>query len=217
MRIRGRGIRRTRGTPDAASVVSTKGGRCDAHGLVEIHVIRSIPMDFTVIAEKRQSCRSYDPARTVEKEKLDACLEAARLAPSACNAQPFTMYAVTGDKAKELSDHKNSGMGKFVEDCSTFVVFVEDSYSAMAKTGSVLTGLDYRSIDVGIACAYLTAEATEQALDTCIMAYFSDKKVQEVLGTRKKVMLVVSFGYRKADDPQRPKKRKSMDEIVKKM
>jgi nitroreductase len=174
-------------------------------------------MDFTEIAEKRQSCRSYDPARIVEKEKLDSCLEVARLAPSACNAQPFIMYAVTGDKAKELADHRNSGMGKFVEDCSTFVVFVEDSYNAAAKTGSALTGLDFRSIDIGIACAYLTAEATEQGLDTCIMAYFSNKRVQEILDTRKKIVLVVAFGYRKDDDPQRPKKRKPMDEIVKKM
>ncbi|MEA4977981.1 MAG: nitroreductase family protein [Methanomassiliicoccaceae archaeon] len=174
-------------------------------------------MDFIEITEKRQSCRSYDPARAVEKEKLDACLEAARLAPSACNAQPFTMYAVTGDKSKELSDHKNSGMGKFVEDCPAFVIFVEDSYNATAKAGSMITGLDYRSIDVGIACAYLTAEATEQGLDTCIMGYFSNKKVQEIIGAKKKIMLVVAFGYRKAEDPQRPKKRKSLDEIVKKM
>lgn len=174
-------------------------------------------MDFTDIADKRQSCRSYDPSKAVEAEKLDACLESARLAPSACNAQPFTMYAVTGDKAKELSDHRNSGMGKFVEDCPAFVIFTEDSYNATAKAGSVITGLDFRSIDIGIACAYLTAEATEQGLDTCIMGTFSNKKIQGILGTKKKTILVISFGYRKADDPQRPKKRKAFDEIVKKM
>ncbi|MDN5357012.1 MAG: hypothetical protein PWR17_181 [Candidatus Methanomethylophilaceae archaeon] len=184
---------------------------------VQISVKHTATVDFAEIAEKRQSCRSYDPARAVEKEKLDACLEAARLAPSACNAQPFTMYAVTGDKAKELSDHRNSGMGKFVEECSTFVIFVEDSYNAAAKAGSVISGLDYRSIDVGIACSYLTAEATEQGLDTCIMAYFSNKRVQEIIETKKKVMLVIAFGYRKAGDPQRPKKRKSLDEIVKRI
>ena len=45
-------------------------------------------MDFLEIARARQSCRSYDTERPVEQEKLDAVLEAARLAPSACNAQP---------------------------------------------------------------------------------------------------------------------------------
>ena len=45
-------------------------------------------MDFLEIARARQSCRSYDETRPVEQEKLDAVLEAARLAPSACNAQP---------------------------------------------------------------------------------------------------------------------------------
>ena len=174
-------------------------------------------MDFTEIAEKRQSCRSYDPSRKVEDEKLRACLEAAILAPSAVNSQPFTMYAVTGEKANELSDHKNSGMGKFVEDCSSFVIFVEDSYNAKAKAGTVLTGIDFRSIDVGIASAYLTAKATELGLDTCIMAYFSNKKVQEILGTKKKILLAVAIGYRTDDDIQRPKTRKSFDEIVKMM
>lgn len=174
-------------------------------------------MDFIDIAKKRQSCRSYDPLRKVEGEKLRTCLEAAILAPSAVNSQPFTLYAVTGEKAKELSDHKNSGMGKFVEDCQSFVIFVEDSYNAMAKTASVLTGIDYRSIDIGIASAYLTAEATELGLDTCIMASFSNKKIQEILGTKKKILLVISVGYRNVDDPQRPKKRKSFDDIVKMM
>lgn len=46
-------------------------------------------MDFLEIARARQSCRSYDETRPVEQEKLDAVLEAARLAPSACNAQPY--------------------------------------------------------------------------------------------------------------------------------
>ena len=172
-------------------------------------------MDFTEIAEKRQSCRSYDPSRKVEDEKLRACLEATILAPSAVNSQPFKMYAVTGEKAKELSDHKNSGMGKFVEDCSTFVIFVEDSYNVKAKAASVSIGMDFRSIDIGIASAYLTAKATELGLDSCIMAYFSNKKVQEILGTKKKILLAVALGYRNVDDEQRPKIRKSFDEIVK--
>ena len=46
-------------------------------------------MNFTEIAEKRQSCREYDEKKAVESKKLDAILNAARLAPSACNGQPY--------------------------------------------------------------------------------------------------------------------------------
>ena len=45
-------------------------------------------MDFSQLITVRQSCRAYDPGRSVSREDLTACLEAARLAPSACNAQP---------------------------------------------------------------------------------------------------------------------------------
>ena len=60
-------------------------------------------MNFTEIAENRQSCRSYDPNRPVEKEKLDAILEAARLSPSACNGQPYMISVLKGEKAKKAA------------------------------------------------------------------------------------------------------------------
>ena len=57
-------------------------------------------MDFHSIALNRQSCRSYDPQRSVEQEKLDAVLDAVRLAPSACNGQPYHLTVCTGAAAK---------------------------------------------------------------------------------------------------------------------
>ena len=60
-------------------------------------------MNFMEIAENRQSCRSYDPAKAVEKEKLDAILKAAQLAPSACNGQPYKITVCTGDTAKAVA------------------------------------------------------------------------------------------------------------------
>lgn len=55
-------------------------------------------MNFTEIAKQRQSCRSYDRQRPVEREKLDAILESARIAPSACNGQPYfiTVCSLSG-------------------------------------------------------------------------------------------------------------------------
>ena len=54
-------------------------------------------MNFTEIANNRQSCRNYDAERAVEQEKLDAILESARLSPSACNGQPYLMTVCRGE------------------------------------------------------------------------------------------------------------------------
>ncbi len=172
-------------------------------------------MDFVDITRKRQSCRSYDPSKKVEKEKLLICLEATRLAPSACNSQPFRIYAVSNsEKAEKLADSKVSGMSGFVKDCSTFIVFVEDSYNEMAEMGVGLTGIDFRSLDIGIASAYFTAAAAEQGLDTCILGSYHNENVKKVLGTDADVKLAISVGYRKAGDIQRDKMRKSFDDII---
>ena len=61
-------------------------------------------MNFTEIAENRQSCRSYDSAREVEDEKLDKILASARLAPSACNGQPYRISVCRGDAAKKVAE-----------------------------------------------------------------------------------------------------------------
>ena len=60
-------------------------------------------MNFTEIAETRQSCRRYDPDRAVEAEKLDGILRAARLAPSACNGQPYHITVCRGEAAKRVA------------------------------------------------------------------------------------------------------------------
>jgi nitroreductase len=60
-------------------------------------------MNFTEIAQNRQSCRSYDPERAVEEEKLLSILESARLSPSACNIQPYTITVCKGSAAKKVA------------------------------------------------------------------------------------------------------------------
>ena len=60
-------------------------------------------MNFSEIAKTRQSCRRYDPQRPVEPEKLEAILASARLAPSACNGQPYRITVCQGDAAKQVA------------------------------------------------------------------------------------------------------------------
>ena len=172
-------------------------------------------MNFTEIAQTRQSCRKYDAHRQVEDEKLHAILEAARLSPSACNGQPYHLTVCKGKTAKEAAaEVTGMGMNKFAADAPVMIVISEEPYVATAALGAKVKGNDYRSIDIGIAAAYLTAEAAAQGLGSCILGWFDDKKIRNICGLDKPVRLVISLGYAKANDPLRTKKRKSLQELV---
>ena len=173
-------------------------------------------MDFMEIANARQSCRSYDENRTVEPEKLQAVLEAARLAPSACNGQPYVLTVCTGEKAKEVAllTRGMGGMNKFAVQAPVCIVVSEGAYVKSAALGAKVKGNDYRSIDIGIMTAYLTAEATAQGLSTCILGWLDDEKIRQVVGTNSATRLVITLGYAAEGDKLREKKRKELGEIV---
>ena len=173
-------------------------------------------MDFMEIANARQSCRSYDETRTVEPEKLQAVLEAARLAPSACNGQPYILTVCTGVKAKEaaLLTRGMGGMNKFAVQAPVCIVVSEGAYVRTAALGAKVKGNDYRSIDIGIMTAYLTAEATAQGLASCILGWLDDEKIRAAIGTDHPTRLVITLGYAKEDEKLRPKKRKELGELV---
>ena len=173
-------------------------------------------MDFLEIANARQSCRSYDENRPVERQKLEKILEAVRLSPSACNGQPYTITVCTGEKAKEVAllTRGIGGMNKFAVQAPVCIVISEAPYNRTAALGAKVKGNDYRSIDIGIMTAYLTAEATAQGLSTCILGWLDDEKIRQVVGTNSATRLVITLGYAGADEKQRPKKRKDLDELV---
>ena len=172
-------------------------------------------MDFLEIANARQSNRAYEVGREVEQEKLDAILEAVRLAPSACNGQPYHVTVCTGENAKQVAAAtQGMGMNKFASQAPVLLVLSEMPYVKSAALGAKVKGNDYRSIDIGIAAAYMTAEATAQGLDTCMLGWFNDKKIRALCGLEYPVRLVITLGYAKEGDPLRKKVRKEMDELV---
>ena len=173
-------------------------------------------MDFMEIANARQSCRSYDENRAVEPEKLQAVLEAARLAPSACNGQPYVLTVCTGEKAKEVAllTRGMGGMNKFAVQAPVCIVISEGAYVRTAALGAKVKGNDYRSIDIGIMTAYLTAEAAAQGLSTCILGWLDDEKIRQVVGTNSATRLVITLGYAAEGDKLRQKKRKELGEFV---
>ena len=172
-------------------------------------------MDFKLIAQNRQSCRSYDPTKAVEKEKLDAVIEAARLAPSACNAQPYRITVCTDNAAKEVAKAtQGMGMNKFATQAPVMIVLSEGSYNTTAAAGSKIKKNDYRSIDIGILTAYITAQATSIGLSTCILGWLDDKQIRKICSLDSPVRLVIALGYASEDDKLREKKRKQIDEFV---
>ena len=173
-------------------------------------------MNFTEIAENRQSCRSYDPAREVESEKIDRILASARLSPSACNGQPYQITVCKGEAAKKVAKAtQGMGMNKFATDAPVLLVLSEMPYVASAALGAKVKKNDYRSIDIGILAAYITAEATAQGLGTCILGWLEDQAIREICGLDGAVRLVITLGYASAEDKLRAKKRKDLTELVK--
>lgn len=172
-------------------------------------------MNFTEIAQNRQSCRSYDPTRPVEDEKLAAILASVRLAPSACNGQPYHLTVCRGETAKTVAAAcMGMGMNKFATQAPILVVISEETYVKSAALGAKLKGNDYRSMDIGIAAAYLTAEAAAQGLGTCILGWLDDEKIRGICGLSQPVRLVITLGYPKEGDPLRAKKRKEISRLV---
>ena len=172
-------------------------------------------MNFSEIANARQSCRNYDPERMVEAEKLEAVLESARLSPSACNGQLYHITVCDGEIAKEVANATmGMGLNRFTTDAPVMIIISEKPYVKTAAMGAKVKGNDYRSIDIGIVTAYITAEATCQGLSTCILGWFDNKKIRELCDIDGDVRIVISLGYAKADDKLRVKKRKNIDELV---
>ena len=173
-------------------------------------------MNFTEIATNRQSCRSFDNTCAVEQEKLDAILNSARLSPSACNGQPYFLTVCKGETALKVAKATmGMGMNKFSADAPVQIVISEMPYTRTAALDAKVKGNDYRSIDIGIVAAYITAEATALGLGSCILGWLDSDKIKEICNLSSEVRLVISIGCPTANDNLRPKKRKDFDELIK--
>ena len=172
-------------------------------------------MNFTEIAKARQSCRKYNKSLAVEDEKIEKILKAAQHSPSACNGQPYHFTVCRGNAASKIADHVTGmGMNRFAKDAPVMIVISAEAYVSTAALGAKVKKNDYRSMDIGIAAAYITAEAACLGLGTCILGWFDDKAIREICGIQNTVRLVITLGYPADDDKLREKKRKNFDELV---
>ncbi|MEL3906235.1 MAG: nitroreductase family protein [Treponema sp.] len=170
--------------------------------------------EFFDLMKRRQSCRSFDYSRPVPNELVISIMEAALLSPSACNSQPYHIFAVQGEQAKTVAEAKAVSFNSFIEECNTFFIITESNYSLPAKIGSVIKKVDFKAIDIGILTANLVNAACACGIETCILGMFDEKKLQQLIASKQRIRLVIAAGYPKAGYELRDKKRKPFAEKV---
>ncbi len=175
-------------------------------------------MDFLEFVSSRQSDRAFDPNRPVEKEKIERILEAARLAPSACNAQPWHMIVVDNpelkNKVADATSERILGMNHFTKQAPVHILLVEEKVNLTSGIGGWVKQKDYAQMDLGVVAAHIVLAAQAEGLGSCIVGWFNEPKMRELLSIpdSKRVWLDIIIGY--SVQPVRAKKRKAFNEIV---
>jgi len=162
----------------------------------------------------RQSDRKYSD-KPVEKEKLERIIEAGRMAPSACNAQPWKFIVVDDPsirkKVAEAASAKLIGMNTFVGQAPLLLVIVREKPNMSSKIGGTIKNKDYSLIDIGIAAENICLQAKAEGIGSCILGWFDERMLRKILNIpkTKRVELIISLGYSLSE--QREKRRKPAD------
>jgi nitroreductase len=150
-------------------------------------------MDFTTVYTTRRSVREY-AKRPVPPEAIDRVLEAARLAPSACNFQPWRFIVVRdGDTRAQLAKHS----GDFVGTAPVVIVCCGKRYPQDYNW----MGDKLFLIDVAIAVDHLTLAARNEGLGTCWIGAFKDQPIKALLGipADHDVVALIPIGFPASD------------------
>ena len=175
-------------------------------------------MSFLELVKKRQSTRGFTD-KPVAREHIEQCIEAARLAPSACNSQPWSFIVVEGENLRKKIGRKAfSGIyrsNNFAKDAPVFIVAVTEVSTYIARLGGLIRNVKYNLIDIGVACEHLVLQAEELGIGSCWLGWFDDRRVKKTLDLSPKahVDIIIALGYPKSPG-LREKVRKPLDEMV---
>lgn len=173
-------------------------------------------MKFLELVNKRYSVRSYKD-KPVDRKIIERCLEAARLAPSASNSQPWYFIVVDDpelkDKIARRTFNRFISFNRFAREAPVLVVVITEKSNLFARVGGMIKGKRYNLIDIGIAVEHFCLQATEEGIGTCILGWFDEEGIKKILKIpkNKSVDLIITMGYPK--DKPKKKNRKSLDEI----
>jgi len=174
-------------------------------------------MDFSDLVQRRRSVRKYSD-RPIPQNDILKCLEAARLAPSACNSQPWHFIVIDDPALKgRVASRIFSGvyaMNQFAKEAPVLIAVVTEKSKFLASFGGQVRDTSYCLIDIGIACEHLILQAQELGIGSCWIGWFDEKALKEELGIakNKKIDIVISLGY-PAEDRVTSRVRKPLDEI----
>lgn len=176
-------------------------------------------MHFSELIYIRQSVRKYS-SRKVEEEKVKRCLEAARMAPSASNSQPWHFVVVDEPEMKEkvarLTYSKVVSFNKFTQQAPVIVVIILEKPKLVTQIGGVIKNKEYPLIDIGIAAEHLCLQAAEEDLGTCMLGWFNENAIKKLLHipAKKTIGLLITLGYPADNYPVRSKVRKNPEDVI---
>jgi nitroreductase len=171
------------------------------------------------IIQRRHSVRHYLD-KSVEREKIELCLEAARLAPSASNSQPWHFIVVDELALKEkLCEQAFSGVYrimKFPREAPVIIAALVRPPSIGMRLGNLIRRTRYYLVDMGIAGEHFALQAAELGLGTCWIGLYQRSAVKKVLGIPRGYLVANLFtlGYYDESNDGRAHKRRSLAEIT---
>jgi len=175
-------------------------------------------MTFQELINLRQSVRKYSET-PVEREKIEKIIEVVHIAPSACNSQPWKIIIVDEPELKnevaKATFSKTIAFNKFTIEAPVIAVLVIEKAKLIAQIGGSIKDMEYPKIDIGIGAAHFCLQAAELGLGTCMIGWFDEKKIRQLLKIpeKRKIGLVITLGYPSVDYKLRKKIRKPLDEI----
>ncbi len=176
-------------------------------------------MNFIELITKRQSVRKYSD-KAVEKEKVELCIEAARIAPSASNSQPWKFIVVDEpelkNKVAKATFSKLVSFNKFAPEAPVIIAIVLEKPRIITQVGGALKKKEFPLIDLGITAEHFCLQAAEVGLGTCMLGWFNHKKIKNLLNIPKEktIGLIITLGYAPEEYTQRQKIRKETNTIV---
>lgn len=170
---------------------------------------------FFNLIKKRQACRDFSD-KAIDEKLLYEILETAKNSPSACNSQPWRVYVTNTpeENAKMKNCLQDGGRNKFLDGAQAFIaIYKTEEIVLNAGTEMKFSSSHFAEYDIGEFIAYLTLAAKDKGLDSCIIGWVNNEKLNESFSLTGKCDIVVAFGYAK-DGTIRDKKRKELKDII---
>ena len=175
-------------------------------------------MNFLNLVKERYSVRKY-LNKPVQHEKIERCIEAARLAPSTCNSQPWRFIIVDDTELKEAIVRETYGkvlsFNSFSKEAPVLIVVISERKNLSAKIAGIMKKRDFSLIDIGIAAEHICLQAVEEGLGTCMLGWFDEGAIKKLLNIprQKRIELIITLGYPDELVKKKSKKRRDIDSV----